>query len=188
MFIIIAIAFIGLICVGVVGLAFVYLTVFSQPQAEPVIAVAPTSDQPAPPTATPTNTATPSPTATETPLPTATGTPVIGSGDNVGAEDAEASEDGEALETESDSLLPTARPTLDPSEVTPTNTRVIQDAVENQASDTEGTSEDDAPEEMPVGGGVVSEDNVYLMWAGIGTLIFLIVGLMSRLLIQIDKI
>ena len=178
LFIFVAIALVGVICVGVVLLGTMLLT--RQSEREQAEAVAPAAQEPiAPPTDIPTNTPTASPTPTETPLPTPTGTLVVDP--NKGEET--------PAEEENGGILPTPKDTLDPSEVTPTNTRVVPlnpttipegtDAgmVTNPA--TGGTPPPD--QQMPTGGGVTFGSNVYLAWVAIGVLFLMLVGLLVRL-------
>ena len=152
LFIILAIALLGLICLGLLGLGGVlYLSQSNQEQA----AVTPEVPTPIPPTLTPTSTATATP--TETPLPTPTSTPVINN-------ENEPTTEPEVIDT----------PTTDPN-ATATNTPVIPptDTATPEPSATPTLS----PEEMPSSGGVLSTTNgsSALGWIGGGVLVILII-------------
>ena len=106
-------ALVGLICIGLMGLAGVlFYTMSSEAQEE--VAVLPTPT-PIPPTPSPTSTETATP--TETPLPTPTGTPVIPIN---GGEEGGTPPEG-------------AAPTVDPN-ATPTGTRVLESTAKSQIS------------------------------------------------------
>ena len=125
------------------------------------------------PTAVPSNTPTPSPTSTNTPLPTPTATLVVRNGQDVSP----AADDGQPS-------LPTAEPTLDPAQAgaTPTNTLVVpRGGQETPVPESNGSNATQQPAEMPPGGGVVTENNNYLAWVGIGLLFVLLAGIVSRL-------
>ena len=145
LFIIIAVAMLGLICIGLMGLGGVlFFTLNNRAQEAAVIAVTPTVILP---TFTPTGT--PTATPTETPLPTSTSTPVI-----------------KVSEGEGGGTTP---------HPTPTNTGVLQPATETP------TPTPAAAAEMPSSGGVLSAgQNSYLIWAGLGLVFLLIVGVVKQ--------
>ncbi len=171
LFIILAIALIGLICIGLVGLGGVlFLTGANQAQEE---AVVPSTPTPFPPTFTPTPTETLTPTLT--PEPTKTPTPVINTPTPVPTEDDGASQGDEEA---------TPVPTVDP-ETVPTNTSVSEGAT----AETPAPEDPSAvvatetpvpptvtPETIPDSGGVLSEtDNGFLLWAGGGLILVLLI-------------
>ncbi len=162
LFIMLAVAMIGLICIGLMGLGgVIYWTRSSRAQES--AAVIPTAT-PIPPTFTPTSTFTATP--TDTPLPTPTGTPVI---NNNGGE--------EATATPGEAEAPTDTPTPD-LESTPTNTRVLQTPTET----TTPTPTSSPAAEMPEGGGVLpASGNGFLIWAGVVLLVLLTVGVANHL-------
>ena len=170
----------GLICIGVIAIGgFLFLNRNQRAQQEVAAVV---TEQPTlpPPTPTATHTPTASPTVTNTPLPTSTSTPVVGNGGQAASTGAEEGDQG---------LLPTEEPTLDPSEVTPTNTRVVRPSTFTPAPE-DGTAiaavpstpdqsiTSDPPAAVPDSGGVISQNNdQFLIWAGVGVLTLLIIGL-----------
>ena len=153
-----ALAMIGLIIIGLMGVAAV---VFFTSQTRDQSALLPPSPTLLQPTFTPTPTFTPiPPTPTDTPEPTPTGTPVV----RVEGQDAAAP-------------IPQEEPTVDP-QATPTNTLVLQapSATPVPAAATA------PPEVMPPGGGVLSSTKPGpLIWAGITVLFMLILGVFSYL-------
>lgn len=156
LFIILAIALIGLICIGLLGLGGV-LFITGAFQSPEDIAVAPTPTI-VPPTFTPTSTATFTP--TPTPEPTSTPTSVVHTPTSIPVEG-----DGAAQEE------PTPVPTVDPgplasasatseAEVTATNTPVPPTAT---------------PELVPDSGGVLpTTGNGFLLWIGGALLVVLL--------------
>jgi hypothetical protein len=144
---------IGLICIGLMGLGgVVFFTVSNRAQEA---AVGPASPTVILPTFTPTGT--PTATPTETPPPTPTSTPVISS------DEGEVPPSGDI-------------PTTDPN-ATPTNTRVVQ----SSTATTTPTATPAAAAEMPDSGGVLSvEQNGFLVWAGIGLVVLLLVGVVKQ--------
>lgn len=154
-----AIALIGLICVGLLGLGgILFFTQANRAQEEAAATIIPTI---VPPTFTPSATFTATP--TDTPLPTPTSTPVI-----FGAE-----------ETEEPAQQPVDTPTTDPN-ATPTNTRVLQTAT---ATSTPEMTETPTPPLAPIpdsGGVLQTSDNDFLVWIGGGLLGLLIFGAVYR--------
>jgi len=148
---------IGLICIGLMGLGgVVFFTVSNRAQE---VAVGPASPTVILPTFTPTGT--PTATPTETPLPTPTSTPVI------------SLDEGEVTP-----VSPPAgdTPTTDP-DATPTNTRVVESSTATPTP----TPTPAAAAEMPDSGGVLStERNGFLVWAGIGLVVLLFVGVVKQ--------
>ena len=171
MFILIAIALIGLICIGLMGLGGVLF--FTQSNRAQEIAAAQTAAVPAtvvPPTDTPTSTITPTPTFT--PEPTSTSTPVV-SGETA------AQVDEPTQEEESGSDQP---PEGEGGEagnavaVTPTSTMVVQSTT--PASEAESAvSTPAAPSEvMPSSGGILPvTSRGYLLWISGGLVVVLLV-------------
>ncbi len=146
----------GLICIGLMGLGGVlFFTMNNRAQEAAVVAATPTVILP---TFTPTGTSTATP--TETPLPTSTSTPVI--------------KVNEGEEGATTPASPAEEPTINPN-ATPTNTRVLQPATETP------TPTPAAAAEMPSSGGVLSAgQNSYLIWAGLGLVFLLIVGVVKQ--------
>ena len=153
---ILAIALIGLICLGLLGLGTVFFfTTSARDQAQALTTPVPPTPIPPSPTSTATATGTP----TETPTSTPTNTPVIDlSGDTEQA--------------------PVDTPTTDPN-ATATNTRVL----ETQTTTPDPTSTPTAPPEViPDSGGVLPlASNNSLVWVGSGLLLVLIIyGMFHR--------
>jgi hypothetical protein len=170
LFILLALALVGLICIGLLGLGGVVgYTRFNQAVEEAAVPPTPT---PIPPTLTPTST--PSATPTETPRPTPTGTPVVSVG---GEETGPPPEGGEAAEpTATGTRLlegATAIPTVGTAIVTLEPPTPIATATE-EATTGEAVT-------MPGSGGVLPAGNHVLVWTGLGLLVLLIVGVTSRL-------
>jgi hypothetical protein len=152
---------IGLICIGLLGLGtIVFITRSNQAQEAVTIADTPT---PIPPTFTPT--LTPSATPTETPLPTPTSTSVVSPGGNAQPADTSAEEP------------PAETPTTNPN-VTPTNTLVLQPTETGTPGPTATPA---ASAQIPTSGGILGADNEILVWAGIGLLLLLTVGVANHL-------
>ena len=152
LFMLLAVAMIGLICIGLMGLGGVtYFTLSSRAQEEAAVPPTPT---PIPPT--PTLTATPTETPTETPPPTPTATLVIPVGG------AEAGTPTPLLEAS-----PTPTPAL--------GTRILEGtpSAELTATPVPATG-------MPGSGGVLAAGNGLLGWTGIGLLLLLIVGVANH--------
>ena len=161
LFIIIAVAMIGLICIGLVGLGGVGFFLFSN-RAQEAAMVPPTST-PILPTFTPTFIPTPPP--TDTPLPTPLATNVVPG--QPGPEVTEpVSEDG----------LPIATATSDAA-ATPTNTLVVPASAHTPVPEGEAAGEVEAA--MPGSGGILPVEQGVLAWAGIGVLILLIIGVVN---------
>jgi len=159
LFIIIAVAMIGLICIGLVGLGGVGFFLVSNRAQEAAITA---------PTATPilptfTATLIPTPTAEDTPLPTPLATMVVP--DQPGPE---------SPEPTSGIGLPAATATSDAA-VTPTNTRVVPEDTPTPRPESEAAVED----AMPDSGGVLPVEQGVLVWAGIGMLILLVIGVVN---------
>ncbi len=136
LFIIIAIALIGLICIGLMGLGGVFFVIQSN-RAQEAAALQPVeTSTPFPPTFTPT----PSPTftPTDTPEPTSTSTPVVRTA-TPASEDASGAISGQAVDAET----PAAAGATEP-DTTPTS------LVDATAADTTPT-----PEIVPGSGGVL---------------------------------
>lgn len=148
LFVFLAIALLGLICIGLMGLGGVLFLVQSNRAAEQ--AALPTdTPTPFPPTFTPTSTLTPTP--TDTPEPTPTGTLVV----PVEGQSAPAPDTG-----------PTA--TVDPN-ATATNTPVIRTATATTSSGQSGSTVNTTPtpESVPGSGGVLPATNsAALAWLG----------------------
>ncbi len=157
-------------CVGLIGIGgALFLTQTRRAQEE--AALGPTA--PPPPTPVPTNTPLPPPpTHTPTSLPTPTSTQVVGNNAQVPSETV-----GEETVEE---LLPVATSTLMAGEVTPTNTLVVPRGTATPApADTVASAP--PPAQMPAGGGILPLDRNYpLLWAGIGLLVLLVVGIIAR--------
>jgi hypothetical protein len=177
----VALAMIGLICIGLMGLGAVIFINSNNQAQEAVVQPLPTFTA-LPPTVTPTDT--PSATATNTPLPTPTGTPVVQRGDEQPASvpsDAEAEDSTPEPEaTEEGGLqLPTVTP--GGATLTPTNTAVVQPPT-SIASVTgtvppDSVSTPDAVSQIPNSGGIISPANPnFLIWAGVALLLTLTLG------------
>jgi hypothetical protein len=191
LFIIIAVALLGLVCIGLVGLGGVIYLLRTN-QAQQAAVPTPTLFVPIP---TPTLTSTPTSTHTPIPPPTPTGTPVVViNGQEVSSPETNQAPTDTPPPTEEPTQEPTQQPTEEPEvtltdtptplqatseppEASPTNTLVVQQPPEDEA-DTTPTS---LPE-MPEGGNVLStHNNHFLMWAGVGLLLLLLVGIISHL-------
>jgi hypothetical protein len=157
LFIIIAVAMIGLICIGLVGLGGVGFFIFNNRAQE--AAVVPPTFTPILPTFTPTYV--PTPTATNTPLPTPLATMVVAG--QPGPDEAIAA--------------PTADEVAPDAEVTPTNTRVVP--LDTPVPVVEIEDNEDVEVAMPGSGGVLSVEQGVLAWAGIGVLILLVIGVVN---------
>ncbi len=196
LFIILAIALLGLICVGLVGLAgavYLYQANFAEQAALPTPTIFV-------PVETATFTPTPSPTSTNTPLPTATGTPVVsGDGQEVASpedqtpaetaapeeEPAETpvSEEGPAEAPTATATNPLALPTVtEEVELTPTSTMVVQPPAGESAetSEPESTAVPASTPEMPGSGGILSSRSNFLIWAGVIMLALLGIGVFRQ--------
>jgi hypothetical protein len=181
LFLIVALALIGLICIGLMGLgAVIFLSRNNQAQ-DSVAQPLPTFTS-LPPTITPTDT--PSATATNTPLPTPTGTPVVQRGDQQPASapgEAQAGDttpEPEATEEEGGLQLPTVTP--GGATLTPTNTAVVQPPTSIAAAVT-GTATPGAVSQIPNSGGIIPPANSnFLIWAGAGLLLILTLGAIYR--------
>ncbi len=143
---------------GLAGVLF--YTMSSEAQEE--VAVLPTPT-PIPPTPSPTSTQTATP--TETPLPTPTGTPVIPI--NGGEEGGTPSEGaGEA-------------PTVEPDA-----TRVLESTAEitdfTPVAPPTPIATTPPTEEMPGSGGVLPSEKGILIWAGLGLMVLLIIGVSNH--------
>lgn len=151
-FILLALAILGLICIGLMGLgAALYLRNASQQQQE-------VAQQPLPtpiPTFTQTPTVTPiPPTPTNTPEPTPTATLVVN------AQSAAVEATGQ---TGGITQVATATPMNLAEVAPPTPIATVM------------------PAQIPQGGGVLAADNNILVWAGLGVLGLLIAGLINYL-------
>jgi nitrate reductase NapE component len=172
LFIFLAIALLGLICIGLVGLAgaiYLYQTTFAEQAAipSPTIVV---------PVATATNTSTPSPVPTQTPLPTATGTRVVVEGAEVATAENQVSDTVEATPTQG-LALPTA---ADEGVPTATSTLVVADtpgAGSESTPETATTPAATASPEMPGSGSVLSSNGGFLIWVGMALLAALLFGI-----------
>jgi len=179
LFLIIALALIGLICIGLMGLgAIIFLTRSNQAQ-ESVVAQ-PTATFLPP---TPTLTDTPSATPTETPLHTPTATMVISNQpDQQPTPAADQAQPATETPTPGDAQPATETPTLDPN-ITPTNTLVLQ--TPTQAATPAGTpvATPTAPTaQIPTSGGILAADeNGFLIWAGLILLAALSLGVANYL-------
>jgi hypothetical protein len=170
-----AVAIFGLICVGLLGLGAVLAmrqanrTQTEVVQATPVIV--------AQPTLTPTPTVTPiPPTATNTPEPTPTATLVVGPTPQEAAVSEEEPVFGAPTSAPEVPLADTATP--DPN-VTATNTLVLR--TPEAGTPTPAAVAVNPPAQIPQGGGVLPGDKGFLVWAGLGVLILLILGLVNFL-------
>ena len=166
-----AIALIGLICIGLGGLGIVlFLTGANQAQEQ---AAVPPTATPFPPTFTPTPTDTLTPTLT--PEPTDTPTPVINTPTPAPIEG-----DGASQVDEETTPIPTVPPETDLTstpqpETATTETPVPEDATAIASVDTPAAPTV-TPETIPASGGVLSEtDNGYLLWAGGGLILVLLI-------------
>ena len=185
LFIFVAIALVGLICIGVVATGAFFTitrTLDAQDEAVSVQQEGPTVL----PSPTSTNTVTPSATPTETPLPTETATPVVANGDQVAPESSPEpppEDDGgpdtatNTPESEQPSL-PTAQATLDPAQATPTSTLVVGGETATPVANATGSASE-PPSEMPEGGEVQQGSDRYLLWAGGMVLVLLIGGFLA---------
>lgn len=188
-----ALAIVGLICIGLVGLGTVLsLRPLASPAEEAVVVASPVALQP---TFTPSPTITPiPPTPTNSPEPTATPTLVVNPNAQEVADDARPTEvplssifgddeastpapAGEAAPVETTIPEAEAVPGEAPAvQASPTNTLVIQSPTPA------GTLAAVAPPaQIPQGGGVLPEGNSFLVWAGVGVLLLLIFGLINYL-------
>ncbi len=159
LFVLLAVAMIGLICIGLMGLAGVtYFTISGRAQQEEV-AELPTPT-PIPPT--PTLTATPTQTPTETPPPTPTATLVIpvNGGDETGGE------------------VPTLEATPTPTPAP--GTRILEGAPPTPPADLAASATPVPATGMPGSGGVLSVGNGLLGWTGVGLLLLLILGVANH--------
>lgn len=170
-----AVAIVGLICVGLLGLgAILALRQANQTQTEVVQATPAIAPQP---TLTPTPTITPiPPTATNTPEPTSTSTLVVGPTAQEAAVSEEEPVFGAPTSAPAAPLADTATP--DPN-VTPTNTLVLRPA--KVGTPTPAAVAANPPAQIPQGGGVLPGDKGFLVWAGLGLLVLLILGLVNFL-------
>ncbi|GIK40521.1 MAG: hypothetical protein BroJett011_43540 [Chloroflexota bacterium] len=166
-----AVAIVGLICVGVLGLgAVLALRQANQTQTEVVQATPVIVPQP---TLTPTPTITPiPPTATNTPEPTPTSTLVVGPT----AQEAAVSGEEPVLGEPAAPLADTATP--DPN-ATATSTLVLRPT--EVGTPTPAAVAVNPPAQIPQGGGVLPGDKGFLAWAGLGLLVLLILGLVNFL-------
>jgi LPXTG-motif cell wall-anchored protein len=151
LFVILAVALIGLICIGLMGLGGV-LFLINNGRAQDDIALQVTeTPTPFPPTFTPTST--PTFTPTNTPEPTPTGTQVV-----------------QMTGGETDTGLPAA--TTDPN-ATATNTPIIGSLTPAGTADITTPT----PAVVPGSGGVLpATSNSVLLWLGSGLLILLVFG------------
>ena len=77
-------------------------------------------------------------------------------------------------------VTPSETPTTDPN-VTPTNTLVLQTPTSETPVPPPTSIAQAPPVQIPQGGGVLAGSNSFLMWAGVGVLVLLIVGLINYL-------
>ncbi len=156
LFMLLAVAMIGLICIGLIGLGGVmFVTLNSRAQEE--VVVIPTFT-PIPPT--PTLTATPTQTPTEIPPPTPTATLVIpiNGGEEAGA------------------ATPVLEATAPP---TPLPTRILEGTPPPELAEAPVPTPVPAVA-MPGSGGVLSAGNGLLGWAGVGLLLLLVLGVANH--------
>jgi hypothetical protein len=190
LFIIIAVALVGLICIGLMGLGGVLLitrnTRAEEEQARAATLQPPT---PIPPTNTPTSTITPTP--TNTPEPTPTSTQVVSNQGQPAQEEIppqpeeptetpeQTPEDSEEAIAQADEGEGQAEHDADLPAVTPTNTLVVEAPAATEALAAEATP---GPPEVPVSGGILSQaNNAFLFWAAGGVLLILLMyGAFSR--------
>ena len=151
LFLIIAIALIGLICIGLVGLGGVFILT-QQTRLQEVAALQPTlPPTPLPPTFTPTTT--PTLPATDTPEPTPTGTLVI--------QPAAVTVSEEVVETPISGATPTNTPIL---RTTPTSTPRPGEILPTEAP----TSTPPPPDTNPASGGVLATPSSQVVaWLGV---------------------
>jgi nitrate reductase NapE component len=185
LFIFLAIALLGLICIGLVGLGgavYLYQTNFAEQAALPTPTIII-------PVETATNTSTPTLVPTETPLPTATGTKVVAvSGEEVSVEDQVPAEGSTQTPVEEPTTTPTealALPTAEDQEVaTATSTMVIEvPTSESESAPTEeigATPTATTAPEMPGSGGVMPASGNFLIWIGIAVLAILLLGVWKQ--------
>ncbi len=154
-------ALVGLICIGLMGLAGVlFYTMSSEAQEE--VAVLPTPT-PIPPTPSPTSTQTATP--TETPLPTPTGTPVIPiNGGEEGGTPSEGAGEAPTVEPDATRLLESTAEITDFTPVAPPTPIATTPPTE----------------EMPGSGGVLPSEKGILIWAGLGLMVLLIIGVSNH--------
>lgn len=177
----VALALIGLICIGLMGLGAVMFLNRSNQAQQSAVEPLPTFTA-LPPTITPTDT--PSATATNTPLPTATGTPVVQRGDEQPASvpgDAEAEDSTPEPEATAEGGLQLPTVTPGGATLTPTNTAVVQPptsiAAVTGTVPPDSVSTPDAVSQIPNSGGIIPPANPnFLIWAGAGLLLILTLG------------
>jgi hypothetical protein len=155
------VALVGLICIGLMGLAGVlFYTMSSEAQEE--VAVLPTPT-PIPPTPSPTSTQTATP--TETPLPTPTGTPVIPiNGGEEGGTPPEGAGEAPTVEPDATRVLESTAEITDFTPVAPPTPIATTPPTE----------------EMPGSGGVLPTENGILIWVGLGLMVLLIIGVSNH--------
>jgi hypothetical protein len=175
-----ALAIVGLICVGLAGLGLI-LTIrqANQTQTEVVQATPVIAPQP---TLTPTPTITPiPPTATNTPEPTPTSTLVVGPT----AQEAAVSGTepiaplGQTATPNPNEPVPLDQTAAPDPNVTATNTLVIP--LDGAGTPTPAVVAANPPAQIPQGGGILPGDKGFLAWVGLGLLILLILGLVNFL-------
>jgi hypothetical protein len=170
-----ALAVLGLICIGLLGLGFFFAFVRQPGLPDEVVQATPVLLNPTF-TLTPTFTPIP-PTPTNTSEPTPTGTLVVGPT----AQEAAIPDTQPPTETPTTdpNVTPTETPTVDPN-ITATNTLVLR-------TPPAGTPVPAAPAvqappaQIPQGGGVLAGGHSFLIWAGVGVLLLLIIGLINYL-------
>jgi len=183
LFIFLAIALLGLICIGLVGLGgavLLYRSTFAEQAAQPTPTIIV-------PVATATNTSTPTPVPTETPLPTATGTRVVAiAGEEVSVEDQTPGEEATQEPVEEPTATPTeglALPTAqEETEATATSTVVVATPTsESETAPAEGaTPTATSAPEMPGSGGILPPGGSFLIWIGVAVLGVLLFGVWKQ--------
>ncbi len=182
LFIIIAAAMIALICVGLMGLGVVIFLTQSN-EAQETVAMPPPAT-PIPPTVTPIST--PSATPTETPLPTPTSTSVL---NQAGEQESPTVDDTEGL-TETLITDSNATPTDAQLLQTPVNTATLvatstPTPTEQSPTATTAPAATSSPTlvaQMPKSGGVLpANGDGVLIWAGLGLLLLLVLGVAGHL-------
>lgn len=164
LFVLVAVALIGLICIGLLGLSGVLFFTQANRAQQEVVAVQPEVPTSPPPTFTPTPTDTATPTIT--PEPTPTSTPVV-------APDADSAAQTDVQPETEDT---TGQPPDDTGaeqpgaqvEGTATSTVVVATPVATAVVPTV------TPAMVPSSGGVLSTDNGFLLWAGGSFLLILL--------------
>jgi hypothetical protein len=180
LFIFLAIALLGLICIGLVGLAgavYLFQSNFAEQAALPTAT-------PFIPVPTVTNTPTPTSTPTETPLPTPTATLVVSGEEMPAPENQTPGEESTPAPTEEPTATPTTGlglPTAPPEvEATPTSTAVVASPTSETEPGTETTPAATTAPSLPGSGGVLPANGNFLIWIGSALLGLLLFGVWKQ--------